>query len=186
VASVALYLLSIVRRASIGGRRCLSALPLLLLAACALTPSPAQASETRRAFGMLPAALNLSIDLSSSAVQFFQEGRPGLIDGHQQVELRVTCLSGPWSVSAQATPLVEQQNQRQIGPDRIFIRSSSTVPQPDVGAGPGFVPMAAPVLIAEGSIPTYTTPLELRLLTDWSDTPGVYKGDILFTAVVRP
>ncbi len=186
MASVALYLLLIVRRASTGARRCLPVLPLLLLTAYTLAPSLAQASETRQASGMLPAVVDLRIDLSSSAVEFFQEGRPGLIDGHQQVELRVTCLSGPWSVSAEASPLTEQQSRRQIGPDRLFVRSSSTAPQPDVGAGPGFVPMTAPVLIAEGSVPTYATPLELRLLTDWSDTPGVYEGDILFTAVVRP
>jgi hypothetical protein len=119
-------------------------------------------------------------------VQFFQDGRPGLIDGYQQVELRVTCFSGSSSIAAEASPLVGQQNRRQIGPERLFIRSNATQPQPDVGAGPGFVPMDTPVLVAQGSVPTYSTPVELRLLTFWSDTPGIYKGDILFTAVVRP
>jgi len=136
--------------------------------------------------GPLPAALQVRIRLSANAIQFFQDARPGLIDAHQEVEMEVTCFSRSWSVVAEATPLTKEEGPQQIGPERLFIRTNATQPQPDVGAGPGFVPMFMPVVVAEGAVPIYETPLEFRLLTDWGDTPGIYKGDIQLTAVVRP
>ena len=100
--------------------------------------------------------------------------------------MKVTCFSVPWSVAAMGTPLVNLAGGGQIGPERLFIRSSATQAQPDIGAGAGFVPLNDPVIVASGSAPTFSTPLELRLLTLWEDTPGTYSGDIQFTAVTPP
>ena len=158
---------------------------LLLLGLSAARPGLA-VFEPPHAVGAPPAALQVKIQLSANAIDFFQDGRPGLIDAHQKVEMQVTCFSRSWSVTAQATPLSKQPGGQQIEPERLFIRSNATLTQPDLGAGPGFVPLDAPVAVAEGSVPVHETPLEFRLLTDWGDTPGVYRGDIQLTAMVRP
>lgn len=144
------------------------------------------AAETPRSLGTLPQSLQIRIELSTSTLDFQQAGRPGLLAPQQQVELRVTSLSVPWSVAAKATPLAKQGGIGQIGPERVFVRTSATQVHPDVGAGPGFVPLNGPVIVAAGSVPIYSTPLELRLLTLWEDTPGIYSGDIQFTAVASP
>ena len=133
-----------------------------------------------------PAAFQIQVELSAAAVEFVQAGRPGLLGAQQEVEMRVTCGGGLWSVSAQATPLLEKAGSGEIEPDRLFVRSAGTRPEPDAGAGPGFVPLSLPVVVAEGTVPLYSTPLEFRLLTGWGDTPGTYEGQIQFTAVVRP
>ena len=158
---------------------------LLLLGLSAASPGLA-VFEPPHAVGARPAALKVKIQLSANAIDFFQDGRPGLIDAHQKVEMEVVCFAQPWSVAAEATPLIKVLGGEQISPDRMFVRSNTTLPHPDVGAGPGFVPMDMPVVVAEGSLPVYETPLEFRLLTDWGDTPGIYKGDIQLTAMVRP
>lgn len=157
-----------------------------LVCSALLAAVPAGAVELPQPPGTPPAALQIRIELSSNAIQFYQDGRPGLIPQHQAVELRVTCLARSWSVFAQASPLVKLPRRDQIGPERLFIRSNATLPQPDVGAGQGFVPLDEAVLVAEGPPPVYTTPLDFRLLTTWADTPGIYTGDIQFTAIVRP
>ena len=140
------------------------------------TPAAALALET----------ISIKIELSTNTIQFFQSGRPGLLAPQQTVEMRVTSYAGPWSVAAKATSLVEQQGRHQIAPERLFIRSGATQANPDGGAGPGFVPLNTPVIVATGSTLTFSTPLEFRLLTLWEDTPGVYSGTIQFTAVVTP
>ncbi len=166
-----------------------AALPLLLLASLFLFSCGlrcACAAETPRPPGSLPRALEITIELSTSGVEFYQPARPGVLDLQRPVELRVTCLAASWSVAAKATPLAKQDGSGQIGPERLFIRTAATQAHPDVGAGLGFVPLNDPVIVAAGSIPTFSTPLELRLLTLWEDTPGTYSGDIQFTVVASP
>jgi len=146
----------------------------------------AGAAEIPRPAGSLPRALEITIEFSASGIEFYQPARPGLLDPQQPVELKVTCLAASWSVAARATLLARQEGSGQIGPERLFVRTSATQGHPDVGAGPGFVPLNDPVIVAAGSVPIYSTPLELRLLTLWEDTPGTYSGDIQFTAVASP
>jgi len=171
------------------GNRRVARPPLLLLASLLLFSCGLQcacAAEPPRPAGSLPRALGITIEFSTSGVEFYQPARPGVLDSQQPPELRVTCLAASWSVAAKATPLANQEGSGQIGPERVFIRTSATQGQPDVGAGPGFVPLSDPVIVAAGSIPTFSTPLELRLLTLWQDTPGTYSGDIQFTAMASP
>jgi len=100
--------------------------------------------------------------------------------------MRVICFARTWSVAATATPLMKPDGPGQIGPERLFIRSNATRPHPDVGAGPGFVPLNDPVVVAADSIPVYSTPLEFALLTLWQDTPGEYSGEIQLTVMATP
>ena len=146
----------------------------------------AWAAEEPPTLGTPPAALNLHLELSSSSIRFSQEGRPGLLVADQAVQMRVSCFGQSWSVAARATPLTRRSGPGEIGPERLFVRSDATQPQPDVGAGPGFVPLAEPALIAAEAARVYSTPLEFRLWTRWEDRPGEYAGDIQFTAVVKP
>jgi hypothetical protein len=157
----------------------------LLLVACWQTLRVGAAEKPLPA-GTIPAALSIKIELSSSGVEFLQTGRPGFLTPEQTVQMQVVCFSRSWTVAAKATPLAKRSGAAQIEPGRLFVRSNGTQPHPDVGAGPGFVPLDSPVLVAEGSVPVYSTPLEFRLLTFWEDTPGIYEGDIQFTAVAVP
>lgn len=149
--------------------------------------TPLQAQTTAVPAGVSQAPLKIKIDLSSSAIQFLQTSQPGLLDQHQQVQMSVTYLGHAWSVSIQASPLTKQPGNELIDASRLFVSSPATRTAPDVGGGPGFVPLSAPVEVARsGGFITLATPLDFRLLTFWDDTPGTYKGDIQFTAIIIP
>ena len=168
-------------------RRPRAGLLCLILPACLLAAaSSGWAVALPQPPGVPVVPLEVRVELSTSTVQFLPHGRPGLIAAAQGVEMRVTCLSSSWSVLAQGTPLTNQTRPGQIAPRRLFVWSGGTQGQADAGAGPGFVPLDQPIVIAEGSGPGGTTPLEFRLLTDWDDRPGEYTGDIQLTAVARP
>jgi len=62
----------------------------LLLFSCGL--QCACAAETPRPVGSLPRALAITIEFSTSGVEFYQPARPGVLDPQQPPELRVTCL----------------------------------------------------------------------------------------------
>jgi hypothetical protein len=158
----------------------------LFLAMGSLAGAPARAADLGHRDRFVPASLQIAVELSSASINFRQDGRPGLLSPEEPVEVRVTSFLPSWSLTAQATDLTRQSPYARIGRDRLFIRAASTQPHPDVGAGPGFIPLDSPIVIAGGPSPVSSVPLEFRLLTDWHDTPGVYEGEIRLTAVVRP
>lgn len=124
--------------------------------------------------------------MSGNLVRFSQHGRPGALAPDPAIEMQVSCFAPEWSVSAQASPLVADSGEGEIGPDRLFVRSDFTRAQPDIGAGSGFVPLDRPVVVAGGRAPISSTPLDFRLITTWQDAPGIYRGEVQLTVIVRP
>jgi hypothetical protein len=136
--------------------------------------------------GAPPAALEVKLQLSSSLIRFLQEGQPGVLAADQPLNMDVTCFSQSWAVSAQATPLVEQQGLYAIGPERLFVSSPLTAMDADLGAGAGFAPLEYSVVVGAGAQPVDTLPLDFRLFTTWHDPPGTYEGEIIITAIAVP
>jgi hypothetical protein len=130
-----------------------------------------------------------SMILDPPSVYFEALGLPRVFDAASEIDVKVSSNYAGWTVSCMATPLsLTDKGSDTIPNERIFISSANTKNYRDEGAGSGFEKMNKPVILGSGN---QTPPVDLdrlrfRLLTTWTDRPGVYDGDIIFTFVVSP
>jgi hypothetical protein len=134
------------------------------------------------------ALLGPFVAVSQDQISFHVNGPPGTYDADAPIDVLVRGIVGYWMVSCHAEPLLGDQGE--IPPSRLFLQQEVRGGDIDDGAGQGFATLAESRLVAEGG---FTGPemikvntLRLRLLTTWSDKPGIYTGVIKFTYLMKP
>jgi hypothetical protein len=129
----------------------------------------------------------MTVELGTDQVNFDVTGSPGGYDASSPVTVTVGSNCVEWTVHARATDLVGMagsalENGSVIPRSRVLIRSN--------GSGVAtldFQPLDVDVVVATGGQqgPALVATTDFRLLTEWSDPPGQYQGEVNFTYIAK-
>jgi len=132
------------------------------------------------------------IQLSSNQATFVSPtGIPDVMEASAAIEIVAGGRDRQWLVQCQASPLVRlDPGGGAIPGARLFLATTRGQGAPDTGAGPGFVNLSEPRVVAARQSATdaavQTDTLRLRLKTTWEDRPGQYRGEIRFVYLAVP
>jgi hypothetical protein len=131
--------------------------------------------------------LPFAVEVSPADIGFHIDGPPGLYPSSQPVTISVRSGFADWTLFLQASPLVEVTRGWVVPASRILIEGGFQ----DVAADEaGFVGLGQPVLVASGE---FTGPdfevkavLDLQMISQGTDRPGTYRGQIVLTFLATP
>lgn len=128
----------------------------------------------------------MALEVDADHIRFDVTGPPGEHDAHSPVHITVASNCGQWTVRARATDLggsagAALKQRARIPASRLLARSARS----DGLGAPEYVPLDTDVVLADGSQqgPSMVTTVFFRLLTQWSDVPGEYEGQVNFTYI---
>ncbi len=129
----------------------------------------------------------MTVELDTDQINFDVTGSPGGYDASTPVTVTVGSNCVEWTVHARATDLVgvggSASDSRSVIPrSRLLMRSN--------GSGVAtldFQPLDVDVVVATGGqqAPALVATTDFRLLTEWSDPPGEYQGEVNFTYIAK-
>ncbi len=132
------------------------------------------------------------IKLSTNQTAFTAPtGLAGVLEAVPPIEILVASRDQRWVVNCQASPLTRLgEGGGAIPSARLYLAGKHSLQCPDTGAGPGFLDLSEPRLVASREPgrgkPVQTDTLRLRLRTTWGDRPGQYRGEVHFVYLAVP
>ena len=127
------------------------------------------------------------VELDTDQINFDVTGSPGGYDASSPVTVTVGSNCVEWTVHARASDLVgvggsALENGAVIPRSRVLMRSN--------GSGVAtleFQPLDVDVVVVTGGqqAPALVATTDFRLLTEWSDLPGEYQGEVNFTYIAK-
>ena len=131
--------------------------------------------------------LPFAVEVSPSDINFHVDGPPGLYPSSAPVTVSVRSGFADWTLFLQASPLIEVTRGWVIPASRILVEGGFQDVMADEA---GFVGLGQPIMIAAGE---FTGPefevmavLDLQMISQGTDRPGTYRGQVVLTFLATP
>lgn len=128
-----------------------------------------------------------AVEVSPPEIGFHVDGPPSLYPASAPVTISVRSGFADWTLYLQASPLVEVTKGWVVPASRVLIEGAF---QDVLTADAGLVGLSQPIMVAAGE---FTGPdfqlsavLNLKLMSEWTDRPGTYRGQIILTFLATP
>jgi hypothetical protein len=131
--------------------------------------------------------LPFAVEVSPADVGFHVDGPPGLYPSSAPVTISVRSGFAEWTLYMQASPLVEVTRGWVVPASRIFVEGGFQDVMADEA---GLVGLGQPIMVATGEFtgPVFEVKavLDLQMMSQGTDRPGTYRGQIILTFLATP